>query len=65
MNAAAHLLACATCRPAAGSLAAEAQDQAVIVMLAAIFFIMGVIVYTMISFTRRARLVQAAQNAQN
>jgi heme/copper-type cytochrome/quinol oxidase subunit 2 len=64
MNLAASLLACSTCRPAAGSLAAQAQDQAVLVMLVAIFFIMGVIVYTMVSFTRRARLLQAAQNAQ-
>ena len=59
----ASLLACATCRPEAGSIAAQAQDGAVIVMLVALFFIFGIVFYTMFSFARRARRVLAAEAA--
>jgi heme/copper-type cytochrome/quinol oxidase subunit 2 len=55
------LLGCATCRPAAGSLAAQAQDSAVIVMLVALAMIFAIVFYTMFSFTRRQRRYAEAQ----
>ena len=55
------LLACATCRPEAGSVIALAQDSAVIVMLAALLFIFLVVFYTMFSFARRQRRAQEAE----
>jgi heme/copper-type cytochrome/quinol oxidase subunit 2 len=55
MNSALMLIGCATCRPAAGSLAAQAQDSAVIVMLAALGVVFCVVFYTMFSFARRQR----------
>jgi heme/copper-type cytochrome/quinol oxidase subunit 2 len=50
------LIACATCRPMAGTIAAEAQDSAVLVMLAClagVFLVLGTVIY---NFVRRQRL---------
>jgi heme/copper-type cytochrome/quinol oxidase subunit 2 len=57
------ILACATCRPAAGTIAAEAQDSAVIVMLACLAGIFAILFYVIFSFARRQRLVLAAEEA--
>ncbi len=52
------IIACATCRPTPGSLIAQAQDQAVIVMLVALFSVMAVVIYTIVSFAKgQARVV--------
>ena len=61
MTAALTLFGCATCRPAAGTIAAEAQDAAVIVMLVALALIFAVVFYTMFSFSRRQRKFAQAE----
>ena len=54
-------LACATCRPAAGTIAAEAQDSAVQVMLACLAGIFAIVFFVMFNFARRQALVAQAE----
>jgi heme/copper-type cytochrome/quinol oxidase subunit 2 len=54
-----QLLACATCRPAAGTIAAEAQDSAVLVMLACLAGVFTVLITIIFNFARRQRLAHA------
>jgi heme/copper-type cytochrome/quinol oxidase subunit 2 len=63
MSTAASILACATCRPMAGTIAAEAQDSAVIVMLACLASVFAILFYVIFSFARRQRLALAAEAA--
>ena len=60
------LIACATCRPEAGSLSAQAQDLAVLVMLGGLFFGMlfvGLIFFNLIrKQQRRAALADGESN---
>jgi heme/copper-type cytochrome/quinol oxidase subunit 2 len=55
------ILACATCRGDAGTIAAAAQDSAVVVMLACLAFIFSIVFYFIFSIARRQRLVAAAE----
>lgn len=55
------LLACATCRPDPGSLMAQAQDQAVLLMLGFLAIVFSVIFFTIFSFARRQRRFAAAE----
>ncbi len=49
------LIACATCSPDPGSLMAQAQDQAVLLMLGFLAMIFSVLFYTIFTFARRQR----------
>ena len=49
------LLACATCKPDAGSIMAHAQDSAVLVMLGTLVLGFGCIGLIVINFVRRQR----------
>jgi heme/copper-type cytochrome/quinol oxidase subunit 2 len=55
------VFACATCRPAPGTIAAEAQDSAVLVMLFCLAGVFSVVIGVMFNFARRQRLVLAAE----
>lgn len=50
-----NLLACATCRPDPGSLMAQAQDLAVLVMLGFLMLGMGAIGLIVMHFARKQR----------
>lgn len=49
------ILACATCRPDPGSLMAQAQDMAVLVMLGFLMLGMGAVGLIVMNFTRKQR----------
>ena len=46
-------LACATCRPDAGSQVSLAQGNAILFMLILLAFVLGTFIYTIISFARK------------
>lgn len=48
-------LACATCRPDAGSLASIAQGNAILFMLILLAFVLSIFIYTIISFARKQK----------
>ncbi len=50
-----NLLACATCRPDPGSLIAQAQDMAVLVMLGFLMLGMGAVGLIVMNFARKQR----------
>jgi hypothetical protein len=50
-----NLLACATCRPDPGSLMAQAQDMAVLVMLGFLMLGMGAVGLIIMNFARKQR----------
>lgn len=50
-----NLLACATCRPDPGSLMAQAQDMAVLVMLGFLMLGMGAVGLIVMHFARKQR----------
>lgn len=50
-----NLIACATCRPDPGSLMAQAQDMAVLVMLGFLMLGMGAVGLIVMNFTRKQR----------
>ena len=50
-----NLLACATCRPDPGSLMAQAQDMAVLVMLGFLMLGMGAVGLIVMNFARKQR----------
>jgi hypothetical protein len=50
-----NLLACATCRPDPGSLMAQAQDLAVLVMLGFLMLGMGAVGLIVMNFARKQR----------
>ncbi len=52
-----NLLACATCRPDPGSLMAQAQDMAVLVMLGFLMLGMGAVGLIVMNFARKQRQV--------
>ena len=58
------ILACATCRPDAGSQVSQAQGNAILFMLVLLAFVLGTFLYTIFSFARKqARaLKQQEQN---
>lgn len=58
-----NLLACATCRPDPGSLMAQAQDMAVLVMLGFLMLGMGAIGLIVMHFARKQRQVAAPLDA--
>ncbi len=55
------VIACVTCRPDPGSLMAQAQDKAVLFMLAALALVFAVLFYTIYSFARRQKQFAASQ----
>lgn len=50
-----NMIACATCRPDPGSLMAQAQDMAVLVMLGFLMLGMGAVGLIVMNFTRKQR----------
>ncbi|HRJ07212.1 MAG TPA: hypothetical protein PK490_08395 [Prosthecobacter sp.] len=50
-----NFLACATCRPDPGSLIAQAQDMAVLVMLGFLMLGMGAVGLIVMNFARKQR----------
>ena len=60
MNSLAHipsLLACATCRPDAGSQVSQAQGNAILFMLILLACVLSTFIYTIISFGRKQQKV--------
>lgn len=55
------VLACATCRPDAGSLVSQAQGNAILFMLVLLAFVLGTFIYTIISFARKQARVLKQQ----
>jgi hypothetical protein len=58
-----NLLACATCRPDPGSLMAQAQDMAVLVMLGFLMLGMGAVGLIVMNFARKQRQSAPAADA--
>lgn len=54
-------IACATCRPEAGSLMAQAQDLAVLVMLGFLVAGMGCVGLIIMNFARKQSSVSTSQ----
>lgn len=52
-------LACATCRPDPGSVTAQAQDMAVLVMLGFLVIGMACVALVLFNFTRKQRRAAA------
>lgn len=63
MNHALFQLACATCRPDPGSVMAQAQDMAVLVMLGFLALGMGAIGLIFINFVRKQSRLSAEVQA--
>lgn len=57
------VLACATCRPDAGSRVSMAQGNAILFMLILLAFVLGTFIYTIISFARKQ--TKALKQEQN
>lgn len=58
------MLACATCRPDAGSQVSIAQGNAILFMLILLAFVLGTFIYTIISFARKQAKVLRQQEQQ-
>ena len=56
------LLACATCRPDPGSVIAQAQDSAVLVMLGMLVLGMGCVALILVNLIRKQQRRAAAAN---
>lgn len=57
-------LACATCRPDAGSQVSQAQGNAILFMLILLAFVLGTFIYTIISFARKQARVLKQQEQE-
>ncbi|MBX7206903.1 MAG: hypothetical protein K1X78_01215 [Verrucomicrobiaceae bacterium] len=64
VSAISDVLACATCRPDAGSRVSLAQGNAILFMLILLAFVLGTFIYTIISFARKQQRLLATVKAQ-